>query len=254
MTQISVAVVDGQRTFADALADRLAAEPGMLVVAAVESAAALRRSLVGRHADIVLLDSSLPEAIELAAELARARAPTSSGATSSGATSSGATSSGATSSGATSPAARVIMLGTLPDAAYIVDAFHAGVAGWVQKEESIEHLLDAIRGVIRGETQLPAAVVGPVLRLLLEERDEQHVSRRYPLAALTPREREVLLHLAEGIGRREVAERMHLSAHTVRSHLQNLMGKLGVHTTLEAVALARRAQLREIPPRAASLS
>jgi DNA-binding NarL/FixJ family response regulator len=146
------------------------------------------------------------------------------------------------------------MLGTLPEAARIVEAFRAGIAGWVQKEESIEHLLGAIRGVLRGETQLPAAAVGPVLRLLLEERDEHHLSRRYPLATLTPREREVLLHLAEGIGRREVAERMHLSAHTVRSHLQNLMGKLGVHTTLEAVALARRAQLGEVPPRAASLS
>jgi DNA-binding NarL/FixJ family response regulator len=229
MTQISVAVVDGQRTFADALAGRLAAEPGMLVVAAAESAAAVRRLLVGRHVDIVLLDSGLPEAIPLAAELARVPPPT-------------------------SPATRVIMLGTLPEPPGIVDALREGIAGWVTKEESIEHLLDAIRGVMRGETQLPAAAVGPVLRLLLEEHGEQHVSPKYPLASLTPREREVLLHLAEGIGRREVAERMHLSAHTVRSHLQNLMGKLGVHTTLEAVALARRAQLREAPPRAASLS
>ncbi len=55
----------------------------------------------------------------------------------------------------------------------------------------------------------------------------------------------MLSHLADGISRREVAERMHLSANTVRSHLQNLMAKLEVHTTLEAVALARRAQLRE---------
>jgi DNA-binding NarL/FixJ family response regulator len=229
MTQISVVVVDGQRTFADALAGRLAAEPGMLVLAAAESPAAVRRLLVGRDVDIVLLDADLPEGIELAAELACVRAPT-------------------------SPTARVIMLGTLPETSRIVDALRAGIAGWVQKEESIEHLLDAIGGVMRGETRLPAVAVGPVLRLLLEEHDEQYVSRRYPLATLTPREREVLLHLAEGIGRREVAERMHLSAHTVRSHLQNLMGKLGVHTTLEAVALARRAQLREAPPRAASLS
>jgi DNA-binding CsgD family transcriptional regulator len=47
---------------------------------------------------------------------------------------------------------------------------------------------------------------------------------------------------------------MHLSPNTIRSHLQNLMGKLGVHTTLEAVAVARRAQLRKVPSRMASWS
>jgi DNA-binding CsgD family transcriptional regulator len=54
--------------------------------------------------------------------------------------------------------------------------------------------------------------------------------------------------------RREVAEHMHLSPNTVRSHMQNLMGKLEVHTTLEAVALARRAQLRGTPVKVASWS
>jgi DNA-binding NarL/FixJ family response regulator len=63
------------------------------------------------------------------------------------------------------------------------------------------------------------------------------------LAALTPREREVLACLADGDGRRDVAERLYLSANTVRTHLQNLMAKLGVHSSLEAVAVTRRAQI-----------
>jgi DNA-binding NarL/FixJ family response regulator len=66
------------------------------------------------------------------------------------------------------------------------------------------------------------------------------------LAALTPREREILSCLADGAGRHDVAERLHLSANTVRTHLQNLMAKLGVHSTLEAVALTR-AQLSVSP-------
>ena len=71
---------------------------------------------------------------------------------------------------------------------------------------------------------------------------------------LTSREREVLSHLAQGMGRREVADHMHLSPNTVRSHMQNLMGKLKVHTTLEAVALARRAQLRDTASNVGSCS
>ncbi len=220
MTQISVLVADGQRTFADALASRLAVEPGLRLVAAAESAPAARMLLGGRHVDVVLLDSELAGGLELADELNRIPVTT-------------------------PQPVRVIMLGAVPAAARLVQALRSGVAGWVPKEESIEQLLAVIRGVMRDETCLPAAAVGPVLRLLLRERHEQDAASQHPLVSLTPREREVLSHLADGISRREVAERMHLSANTVRSHLQNLMAKLEVHTTLEAVALARRAQLRE---------
>jgi DNA-binding NarL/FixJ family response regulator len=224
MTQIRVVVIDGQRTFADALAARLTVEPGLLLVAVAESAAAARRLLDGRHVDIVLLDSELPQSLDLAAELTEIRA-------------------------AASRSARVIMLGPVPEAPQTVEALRTGIVGWIPKEESIEQLLRTISGVMRDEMWLPAAAMGPVLRLLLHERHEQDATVNHPLGSLTPREREVLTYLAEGIGRREAAERMHLSAHTVRSHLQNLMAKLGVHTTLEAVAGARQAQTTEPRPK-----
>jgi DNA-binding NarL/FixJ family response regulator len=229
MTEISVVVIDGQRTFADALAERLSAEASLRVVAAAESVASVRRLLVGRHVDIALLDTELPEGLHFATEVAHI--------------------------GTAAPhPVRVIMLGTVPEAARIVEALRAGIAGWVRKGESIEHLLAAIRGVMRDETWLPPPVVGPVLRLLLDESHGRPESGTGPLMTLTSREREVLSYLAQGMGRREVAERMHLSPNTVRSHLQNLMGKLKVHSTLEAVALARRAQLRDAPPTVASCS
>jgi DNA-binding NarL/FixJ family response regulator len=65
-------------------------------------------------------------------------------------------------------------------------------------------------------------------------------------AALTPREREVLAHLTRGSELRDVARQLHMSLRTVNTHLQNLRGKLGVHSTLEAVALAR-ARLAQRP-------
>ena len=66
------------------------------------------------------------------------------------------------------------------------------------------------------------------------------LDRGHPLfAALTPREREVLLHLAKGCGQRDVAERLHMSGKTVNTHLHNLRSKLGVHSTLEAGSLVR---------------
>jgi DNA-binding NarL/FixJ family response regulator len=224
MTQIKVVVIHGQRTCADALASRLAAEPGLLLVAVAESTAAARRLLDSRQTDIVLLDSELTNSIDFASELACARR-------------------------ITPPAARVILLGPVPDATRVVEALRKGIVGWIPKEESVEQLLRMIRGAMRDEMWLPGTVMGPVVRLLLREHDEGDAPLRHPLGSLTSREREVLAYLAEGIGRREAAARMHLSTHTIRSHLQNLMGKLGVHTTLEAVAVARQAQLAEAPTR-----
>jgi two-component system NarL family response regulator len=213
MSRIRVAVIDGQRTFADALASRLAAEPDMQLVAVSESTAAARRLLSGRRVDTVLLDSELMRNLDHPA----ADMP---------------------------PSARLILVGPVPDPARIVKALRAGVAGWVAKEESTEQLLHVIRGVMRDEIWVPAMVVGPVLRLLLHGYREGDAAKCGPLARLTPREREVLGYLAEGIDRWEVAERMQLSAATVRSHVQNLLRKLGVHSTLEAVAVARQAEFK----------
>jgi DNA-binding NarL/FixJ family response regulator len=134
---------------------------------------------------------------------------------------------------------RVIMLTSSSGPTRIVQAIGAGAAAWVRKDESLDHLLHVIRGVARGETWLPAAETGNVVRLLLREQDRHRESERL-LAALTPRERAVLACLAEGAGHRDVvAEQLHLSVNTVRTHLQNLMAKLGVHSALEAVALTR---------------
>ena len=134
---------------------------------------------------------------------------------------------------------RVIMLTSSSGPTRIMQAIRAGAAAWVRKDESLEHLLRVIRGVARGEIWLPPAETGNVVRLLLQEQDRHSEIERL-LAALTPRERAVLACLAEGAGHRDaVAEQLHLSVNTVRTHLQNLMAKLGVHSALEAVALTR---------------
>ena len=208
---ISVFVIDQERTFVDALAARLEAEDDVEVVAAVHARTPAQCLLVGRHADVMLLDGDLPEraAVRLCEELCSRDDPP-----------------------------RVVMLSYASEAERIVDAIRSGAAAWVTKNESLQHLLQVIRGVAKGETWLPPAAVGRVLRSLIQDQERRRENDEL-LAALTPREREVLTCLAEGAGRREVAERLHLSANTVRTHLQNLMTKLGVHSTLEAVAMSR---------------
>jgi two-component system NarL family response regulator len=203
--EITAVVIDEERTFADALAIRLNAEEDLSVVAVAQPTA----TTMGWHADIILLDVDLTGSMRLCK--ATSGPP---------------------------HATRVIMLSHTSEPSRIVAAIEAGARAWVRKDESIEYLLRVLRGVAQGETWLPPAETGNVLSLLLNQRDRRKDGERM-LALLTARERQVLACLADGASRSQIAERLNLTANTVRTHLQNIMAKLGVHSTLEAVALTR---------------
>ena len=202
--------MDLQRTFADVVASWLENESAAAVVTAVYSPQSARCVLAKSRVDLMLVDGDMPEsaALTLCMEVSGRDYPP-----------------------------RVIMLSASAEAGHIVAAIHAGANAWVRKNESGEHLLHVIGRVVRGETWVPPSELGQVFRLLLSELERMR--QEDPLAALTRRERDVLLHVAEGADRKEVAERLHLSVNTVRTHMQSLMAKLGVHSALEAVAVAR---------------
>ncbi|WP_326611907.1 response regulator transcription factor [Streptomyces scopuliridis] len=138
------------------------------------------------------------------------------------------------------PSVRTVVLAEKDDPHRAAQALQAGASGWVAKDCSLQRLLAVMRGVLRDETHLPPALLTGVLRELTAARKHRTESERL-VESLTPREREVLRCMVAGLGRKAVAERLFLSPHTVRTHMQNVLGKLGVHSTLAAVALARRA-------------
>jgi DNA-binding NarL/FixJ family response regulator len=209
-----------ERTLADALSTRLEAEQDVEIVAALHTRAPSPNLFTGSRANVLLIDGDLPDdaALQLCSDLSeRGEAPS------------------------------VILLSHTSDPRSIVRAIGSGAVGWVRKDESLSRLIDVIRGAARSETWLPPSETGEVLRLLLRGPGAEPDDGGDPLAVLTPREREVLGCLAQGIGRREVADQLHMSPNTVRTHAQNIMSKLGVHSTLEAVALTR-SHLADQPP------
>ncbi|MEV4614390.1 response regulator transcription factor [Kitasatospora sp. NPDC049258] len=150
------------------------------------------------------------------------------------------------------PDLRAVVLAAEDDPHRAVRALHAGAGGWVAKESSLGTLMTVVRGVLRDETHLPPALLTGVVRELTSARRDRSESERL-VAALTPREEEVLRCMVAGLGRQAVAERLYLSPHTVRTHMQNVLGKLGVHSTLAAVAVARRAGISPAEPPPPSL-
>jgi len=203
---ITVAIVDQEQTFADALAIRLDAEDDIKVVAVAKASSG---PALGGCADIVLLDADL-----------------------------GGDTTNLLCDANSSPHTRAVMLSRTSEPERIVAAIQAGAAAWIRKDESVEYLLEALRGIARGQTWLPAAETGNVLSLLLHQQDSRNDD--VPPARLTLRERQVLDCLASGAGRSEAAARLNISVNTVRTHMQNIMTKLGAHSTLEAIAMVRR--------------
>ncbi|MFH9350581.1 LuxR C-terminal-related transcriptional regulator [Kitasatospora sp. NPDC017646] len=145
------------------------------------------------------------------------------------------------------PGLRAVVLATADDPHRAARALHVGATGWVAKESSLARLLAVVRGVLRDETHLPPALLTGVIRELTTARRDRTESERL-VDTLTPREKQILRCMVAGLGRQAVAERLYLSPHTVRTHMQNVLGKLGVHSTLAAVAVARRAGVSPAEP------
>jgi DNA-binding NarL/FixJ family response regulator len=133
------------------------------------------------------------------------------------------------------PEAAIVMLTAAEDEANLLSAIRFGATGYLLKNEPPERIVQFLHGVSRGE----AALSGAVARRLLEQvREGGHRHGVVPQSiadSLSARELEVLLLLDQHLGTDEIAARLFISEHTVRSHVKNLLAKLGVSSRREAL-------------------
>ena len=137
---------------------------------------------------------------------------------------------------------RVVILTTFELDEYVFDALAAGASGFLLKAARPEDLVHAIRVVAAGEALLAPSVT----KRLIEEfakRPEPALRRPKQLDSLTEREREVLQEVAGGFTNSEIAQRLHVSETTVKTHVAHLLDKLGLRDRVQAVILAYEAGL-----------
>ncbi len=140
------------------------------------------------------------------------------------------------------PDAKVVVLSAESDIALALDAARAGAAAWVAKRQSAAELEAIIRGVYRGESWYPPEMLGEILRGLRADVTRAGEDTDV-LDMLSPRERDVLRRMMEGKHGRDIAQDLMISTDTVRTHIRNIFAKLDVHSSLEAVRVARAAGL-----------
>lgn len=130
-----------------------------------------------------------------------------------------------------SPPIPVLLVTGIDDRKGIEAALKAGCAGFVSKSQSFDQLVDSVFAVASGAAVFPAAL----LTQTLEHEEEPTESD------LSPRECEILQLLADAQSTSDISDQLHLSVHTVRNHIKQVLTKLGAHSQLEAVVIAARA-------------
>ncbi|HEX2728593.1 MAG TPA: response regulator transcription factor [Rubrobacteraceae bacterium] len=124
-------------------------------------------------------------------------------------------------------------------------AVEAGAGGVLHKSSPIVEVVDALRRLCAGEALLSTAEVIELLGFAVSQRELARTAR-LAQESLTPREREVLWALAEGLDNKEIAERLGIAVETERNYMTSLLAKLGVHSRLQALVFAVRHGLVDI--------
>ena len=210
---VSVLLVDDHKMFAESLATVLGSDARIDVLGVASSAEAGQRLALQLRPRVALIDHDLPDrtGVALAIDLMAAL-----------------------------PDLMTVMLTASTDDRVLLAAIDAGFAGFLTKDRAVAEVVDAVLATARGEALISPAQLEALLPRL--SRRERTVGED-----LTPRELQLLDHLARGQSNKAIAAELHLSVNTVRNYMQSLLVKLGAHSKLEAVSTAVRAGLIDYP-------
>jgi PAS domain S-box-containing protein len=217
---IRILLIEDHASFREAAAAVFEKEPGFEVVGQVNSFATARKMFEdgASEADVAIVDLGLPDGYgaDLIKELR-----------------------------AVNPRAQALVLSGALDRAEIARAVESGAAGVLHKSADMSEVIRAVRRVRAGETLLPPQEVIELLRVARLRREQEQEARQ-AITQLTPREKDVLQALAEGLDSKEIAQRLTISATTERNHVASILAKLGVHSRLQALIFAVRHGVVEI--------
>jgi DNA-binding NarL/FixJ family response regulator len=213
---IRVLIVDDQMLFREGLATLLSVWDDIEVVGEASNGADALEQAASLSPDVVLMDLRMPVLNGVAATRRL---------------------------GLEQPAAKVIVLTTFDDDEHIFEALRAGATGYLLKDVSSDKLVEAIRATARGDSFLQPSVASKVLAQFARMVPRTDSAESDPQASLveplSDREMEVLQLVAAGATNKEIAARLFLAEGTVKNHVTNILGKLGVRDRTQAALRAR---------------
>ena len=209
---IKVVIADDHLCFGQALQVVLEKERDLSVLEVVTDGASALEVALSRKPDVILIGLDMPgiDGVEVTKRLRQIDA-----------------------------AVTVVILSSDADPLSLARAVQAGARGMIPKTEPVARITEAVRMAYRGEPLHTSKEVEDSFRLLRRHR-ARNGNLEDRLERLTPRELEILQLMAEGVTPDDISERLGMSRHTLRTHTQNVLTKLGMHTKLDAIVAAIR--------------
>jgi len=136
------------------------------------------------------------------------------------------------------PEAKIIVMDLLPSNEEIVEFVNAGVSGFVLKDATFDELVETIRSVAAGRKVLPPRMTESLFSQIVGVAGQEG-PQLLEAVRMTRREGEVIELIGEGLSNKEIASRLNIATHTVKSHVRNVMEKLALHTRLQIAAYYR---------------
>jgi DNA-binding NarL/FixJ family response regulator len=209
---IRIVIADDHRAFAEALAATMRMEDDLSIVAVVHDGEAAIEVALKKEPDVVVMDLQMPGVDGIAATRRIKEVH---------------------------PDTHVVILSASEGEHERARALDAGAEGYLSKERSVKDVTTSVRDVSRGKALVPPEEVRRIMAHLRKRRARDDAERER-VARLTPRETEILQGLADGLSTERLALRLKISRNTLRTHVQNILFKLRVHSKVEALALAIR--------------
>lgn len=209
---ITVFIADDQAMIRQGFGALLAAQPDLTVVGDAPNGRVAVSEVRRLQPDVVLMDVRMPEmnGLDAAREILSAAMTT---------------------------PVRVLMLTTFDIDEYVYDALSAGASGFLLKDAPADDLIRAVRVVAAGDALLAPSVTRRLIADIVQRRSTPRPWGR-ELAMLTPREREVLELIAQGLSNIAIADRLFVTEHTVKTHVGNIFAKLSLRDRAQAVVVA----------------
>ena len=206
MGKIRILVIEDNRVLRDGLAVMLNGQPDMHVVASIGSGNNVLLRTRQAKAHVILMDVGLKNLNEtLVVESMTEKMPE----------------------------VKVIGMGFVPSQSDIVEFVEAGAFGFILKDATVKDFLGTVRSVANGMKVLPPSLTGSLFSHVVEIALKKGKGKIISAVRMTKREREIIVLIADSMSNKEIAQRLNIATHTVKSHVHNIMEKLALHSRLQ---------------------